>query len=626
MPTHNAARPVTDISGGRALAIPAVKPNTPVRRGSFWVKMFPFLHWIARANRRSLKADLLAGLTGAFIVLPQGVSFAMIAGLPAEYGLYTALIPPVIAALFGSSMHLVSGPTTALSLIVFSTLSPIASPGSADYIRLAFTLAFLAGIFQLAFGLARLGTLINFVSHSVIVGFTAGAAGLIATGQLKYALGVPIPAGASFWSSWMFILQSPSHINFYELTVALVTLICAALLKTLRPRWPGLLIALIIGSLVSLGLGGESNGVRLLGSLPAQLPPLSSPDFTMDTIRLLAPGALAIALLGLIEALSIARSITTRSHQHIDGNQEFIGQGLSNIVGSFFSSYASSGSFTRSGVNYDAGARSPLASILSALFLAGIILLIAPLTAWLPLPAIGGVVLVVAFKLIDLQHIREIFKSSRGETLVLLTTFLGTLFFQIEFAIYTGVLLSLAIYLTRTSHPQVTELAPDPSDARRRLGEVKEHGLAECPQLKMVRINGTLFFGAANHVSEVIEAVDADDPRHLLIIGHGINFIDVSGAMLLVQESQRRLKLGKRLYLCRINSDVYQFLEHGEFIQHIGRDRFYTTEYDAIASIFPSLDLQVCRNCTARIFKECQSIPQDEQLSMEACPEPGHRD
>jgi sulfate permease, SulP family len=589
---------------------PKSRNAAPGRRIPLRIKVFPFLQWFRGMDRRSLRADLLAGLTGAFIVLPQGVSFAMIAGLPAEYGLYTAIVPPIVAALFGSSLHLVSGPTTALSLIVFSTLSPFVAPGSVDYIRLALTLTFLAGIFQLAFGLARLGTLINFVSHSVIVGFTAGAAFLIATGQLKYALGIPIPGGSSFWASWMFILHAPSHINFYELAVALITLICAAVLKTLRPQWPGLLMALVIGSLVSLGLDGASHGVRLLGSLPARLPPLSSPDFSLDTIRLLAPGALAIALLGLIEALSIARAITTRSNQHINGNQEFIGQGLSNIVGSFFSSYASSGSFTRSGLNYDSGARTPLASILSALFLTIIILLVAPLTAWLPLPAIGGVVLVVAFKLIDLHHIREILKSSGAESLVLLSTFFGILFFQIEFAIYTGVLLSLAIYLTRTAHPHITVLAPDPSDPRRRLAEVQAGGLAQCPQLKIIRINGTLFFGAANHVSEVIEALDAEDPKNMLIVGHGINFIDVSGAMLLTQEAQRRATMGRRLFLCRINRDVMHFLENGEFIKGIGCDGIFSTEYDAIAQIYLLLDAEVCRICTARIFRECRNIPQ----------------
>ncbi len=620
---------------------------------------------------------MIAGITGAFIVLPQGVSFAMIAGLPPEYGLYTAIIPPIIAALFGSSMHLVSGPTTAISIIVFSTLTHFADPSAPEYIKLALTLTFMAGVFQLAFGLARLGTLINFVSHSVIVGFTAGAAFLIATGQLKHALGIPIPNGSSFLTSWAIILKLSGQINPYDLSIALVTFVCAAGLKIFRPRWPGLLLALIIGSGLSFFLDGEANGVRLLGKLSGALPTLSSPDFTLDTLRMLAPGALAIALLGLIEALSIARSITVFSEQHINGNQEFIGQGLSNIAGSFFSAYASSGSFTRSGVNYDAGAITPLASIFSALFLALIIVLIAPLTAWLPLSAMGGVILVVAVKLIDVKHIREIFQSSRSETFVLAATFLGTLFFEIEFAIYTGVLLSLGIYLTRTSHPDISVMAPDPKDFRREfkivdpasyprefkspdipstdlneeletdlngeletdlngeletdlneeletdlngeletvedgeLVEIENENLQECPQLKIIRINGSLFFGAANHVLEMLEEIDGGSPgavKSLLIVGYGINFIDFSGAMMLEQEARKLQKTGHKLYVCRLNRDVQNFLEHGGFISRIGENHIFTTERLAISRIFQNMDFEICRSCTARIFTECKSV------------------
>ncbi len=585
---------------------------TPGRQIPLRVKLFPFLIWFQQVDSRSLRADLLAGITGAFIVLPQGVSFAMIAGLPSEYGLYTAIIPPIIAALFGSSRHLVSGPTTAISIIIFSSLSPLVEPGTGDFIRMALTLTFLAGVFQLAFGLARLGTLINFVSHSVIVGFTTGAAFLVATGQLKHALGIHIPSGASFLTSWMYIVKSASDTNYYELTIALTTLVSAVVIKTLKPKWPGLLMALIIGSVTSIALNGEANGVRLLGELPARLPPFSSPDFNLDTIRKLAPGALAIALLGLLEALSIARSITVLSNQHINGNQEFIGQGLSNIFGSFFSGYASSGSFTRSGVNFDAGAQTPLASIFSAIILAVIVLLIAPLTAWLPLPAMGGVILVVAFKLIDIHHIREILKSSRSDSIVLLTTFLGTLFFEIDFAIYAGMLLSLAIYLTRTSHPHVDLMAPNPDDPRRQLTEVHEHQLRECPQLKILCVHGSLFFGAANHISEIFEEIDVDDPKHLLVVGYGINFVDVSGAMVLAQEAQRRGKLKRNLYLCRMNREVYQFLENGEFLSHIHEDHIFCTEFDAIASIFAHLDRRICLECRHRIFEECQQIPVNE--------------
>lgn len=587
-----------------------------VRKIPLRIKLFPFLHWIRLVNGKSLTADLFAGLTGAFIVLPQGVSFAMIAGLPPEYGLYTAIVPPIVAALFGSSMHLVSGPTTAISIIIFSTLSPLVEPGSHNYIMMVFTLTFMAGVFQFTFGLLRLGTIINFVSHSVIVGFTAGAALLIATGQLKHALGLSIPAGSSFLTSWSFIFKLSGQINPYELAVALTTLICAALIKTFKPRWPGLLIALVTGSCVSILLNGDTHGVRLLGKLSGTLPHISSPDFTMDTLRLLAPGALAIALLGLIEAISIARSITILSEQHINANQEFIGQGLSNIVGSFFSAYASSGSFTRSGVNYDSGAVTPLASIFSTLFLGIIILLVAPLTAWLPLSAMGGVILVVAVKLIDLRHIKEILRSSPSDSIVLVATFCSTLLFQIEFAIYAGVLLSLAIYLTRTSHPHISVMAPDPADSRRRLTDIDDKMLFECPQLKIIRINGSLFFGAANHVSEVLEEMDEESTQILLIVGYGINFIDVSGATVLCHEAKRREKMGKALYLCRINQDVEHFLKQEDFISEIRQDHIFTTENSAISAIFNRLDRGVCNTCKKRIFTECQSIPQNGKTSV----------
>lgn len=592
--------------------------TAPARRIPLRVKIFPFLQWLRQIRADSLKADLFAGITGAFIVLPQGISFAMIAGLPSEFGLYTAIIPPVIAALFGSSRHLVSGPTTAISIIIFASLSPLAESGTGEYIRMALTLTFLAGVFQLVFGLARLGTLINFVSHAVIVGFTTGAALLVATGQLKHALGIDIPSGAAFVTSWMFIFKRADHINYYELAVALVTLVVALGIKTVKPKWPGLLMALFIGSLTGIALGGQTSGIRLLGKLPASLPPLSTPDVALDTIRLLAPGALAIALLGLLEALSIARSISVQSKQHINGNQEFIGQGLSNMVGSFFSAYASSGSFTRSGVNYDAGAVTPLASIFSAIILAAIVLLIAPLTAFLPLPAMGGVILVVAFKLIDFHHIREILKSSYSDSMVLLITFLGTLLLEIDFAIYTGILLSLAIYLTRTSHPHVDVMAPKPADSKRRLMEVGPNSLQECPQIKIICVHGSLFFGAANHVAEIMAEIDADAPKHLLIVGYGINFVDTSGAMVLASEAQRRNAGGRNLYLCRINRNVHHFLETGDFLTDIQAEHIFWTEYDAIAAIFQQLDQRICRRCRQRIFEECQGVPEQDLIS-ESC-------
>ncbi len=576
--------------------------------GEWLARIFPIVRWWPMVTPQTVRADLLAGLTNAVVVLPQGVAFAMIAGLPPEYGLYTAIVTPIVAALFGSSHHLISGPTTAISIVVFSTVSPFAEPGTATFISYALTLTFIAGAFQLALGIARLGALVNFVSHSVVVGFTAGAAILIATSQMKHFLGVGVPPGESFLSTWIDLARKAAEINPYVVAVSGATLIAAILLKTLRPRWPGMLLAMVAGSLVSLLIGGERHGVHLVGSLPAHLPPLSSPDFSLATIRQLGPGALAVAMLGLIEAVSIARAIATRSHQRIDGNQEFIGQGLSNLVGSFFSAYAGSGSFTRSGINYQAGARTPMAAIFAALGLASILLLVAPLTAYLPIPAMGGIILLVAYNLIDFHHIRGILKTSRADAAVLVVTFLSTLFVELEFAIYLGVILSLVLYLNRTAHPRVVVRVPDPAQPKRRF--VTSDTLPGCPQLRMVRIDGSLFFGAVDHVQEALHRIGAaaPDQRHVLLICDGVNFVDVAGAELLVQEAKRMRALGGDLYLSGLKKGVREPLRRGGHLDVIGLDHVFDSKADAIAAIFARLEPSRCERCTSRIFRECAAV------------------
>lgn len=554
----------------------------------------------------TLKADLLAGLTGAIVVLPQGVAFAMIAGMPPEYGLYTAIVVPLVAALFGSSLHLISGPTTAISIVIFSSIRSIAEPGSAEFIRLALTLTFLAGSFQLLLGLARMGTLVNFVSHSVVVGFTAGAAILITTSQLRHIFGIQLPRGGSFFITWLNIFQEINNINFYALLVAGGSFLCAALFKVFRPQWPGLLFAMIIGGLISVALGPESHGIQLMARLPAHLPSFSLPDFSIGTVRQLTPNALAVALIGLIEALSIARSIAAYSRQQIDGNQEFIGQGLSNIVGSFFSSYAGSGSFTRSGINYHSGAMTPLSAVFSAIFLALILLLIAPLTAYLPIPAMGGVILLVAFNLIDFRYIRSILRTNKEEAAVMLTTFLATLFLYLEFAIYAGVLLSLILYLIRTSHPEIVHLLPV-SDASE---HYPSHAERECPAFKTIRIDGSLFFGAVNHIAEFLHSIDknATYKSHLLIVAYGINFIDVTGAEMLANESRRRRMLRGDLYLCGLKHQAKDVLERGGYMDTIGEDHIFSSETEAVTNILARIDRPECRRCRSPLFNECKRV------------------
>jgi len=567
--------------------------------------------WFPLINRASLRADFIAGLTGAVIVLPQGVAFATIAGLPPQYGLYTAMVTPIIAALFGSSRHLISGPTTAISIVVFASVSHHATPGTPEFITLALTMTFLAGVYQLAFGLARLGVLVNFVSHTVVMGFTAGAAILIATSQLKHVLGIPIPRGESFAHTWADIYRQLDQSNLTILGIALVTLLTAVVVKRLFPRLPNLLLGLIAGSLAAAVAGGAEQGVTFVGQIPAQLPPLSMPDFSVAAIRQLAPEAFAVALLGLIEAVSIARSVATKSHQRIDGNQEFIGQGLSNMVGSFFSSYAGSGSFTRSGINYQAGAQTPMAAIFAAVVLMLMVLLIAPLTAYLPVAAMGGVILLVAYGLIDFHHIWETLTKSRGETAILLVTFFATLFLELEFAIYLGVLLSLILFLARTSRPDIVTLAPDSHDPGHRLTNVESKPVSECPQLKIIRIDRAIYFGSVNYIQSRLDAItEKEGIVHILIDAARMNYIDMAGAEMLVLENRRLRARGGGLYICGLKSSVWQFIAEGRYVRAIGPDAFFDHKSHAIAAIFKKLDESICERCSRRVFRECAPVLQ----------------
>ncbi|WP_020682049.1 SulP family inorganic anion transporter [Marinobacterium rhizophilum] len=577
----------------------------------------PFLSWGRSINQRTLRADVMAGITGAVIALPQAVAYAFIAGLPPEYGLYSAIIISVIAALFGSSWHMVSGPAAAISIVIMSVVSGLGELDPAQYLSAVLTLTLLVGLMQLGMGILRLGSLVNFISHSVVIAFTAGAAILIGASQLKHVLGVAVPGGLSFIDGLLALLDQTDAVNYISLGVGAITLLSALLVRRLNRRWPHLLIGMTVGSVTCLLLNGADQGVALVGALPGTLPPLSLPDLSANTIQPLASGAFALALLGLIEAVSIARAIALRSQQQISGNQEFIGQGLANTIGSFFSCFASSGSFTRSGANYDAGAKTPLAAVFSAGIQASVLLLAPGLTAYLPLPAMAGAVLLIAWNLIDLHHIRQIIKSSRNETLVLTVTFLATLFVELEFAIYIGVFLSLALYLRRTSRPSVMEVAPIPDHPRRQIKNTQRFSLQQCPQLKIIRIDGSLFFGAIDHIQQRIRALSNEgDTNRLLIIGKGINFIDVAGAEMLIQESRRLQQRGGKLMFSSLKGTVIDELRANGYLQRIGEELFYDSPEAALSDSVVKLNKEVCQRCSARIFRECATPTNSEMIPV----------
>ncbi|MDP2267188.1 MAG: SulP family inorganic anion transporter, partial [Thiobacillus sp.] len=542
-------------------------------------RLLPFLRWWPNVTQQTFKSDAVAALTGAMIVLPQAVAFATIAGLPPEYGLYAAMVPAIVGAMWGSSWHLVSGPTTAISIVVFASISPLAEPGSAQFIGMVLTLTLLAGLIQLAMGLARLGALVNFISHTVIIGFTAGAAILIATSQIKNFFGLDISRGAHFHEVF---IQFGTHIvdtQPWVLTVGLVTLMSGILAKRYLSKLPYMIVAMVAGSVVAAFLnyemGAEQTGIHTVGALVASFPPISLPDFSLTAIKQTLFPATIIAILALTEAVAIARSVAAKSDQRIDSNQEFVGQGLSNIAGSFFSSYASSGSFNRSGVNYASGAKTPLAAAMSAVFLLLIVLLVAPLAAYLPVASMAAILFIVAWSLIDFHHIGEILKRHNRERIILAITFIGTLI-DLEKGIFLCILASLMLYQYRTSQPSIRELVPSFSNRlnpQRKLVAVDSDAPA-CPQLSILRVEGSIFFGAVEHVQQHFRNVDEADPnkKHLLLAARAIGFIDLSGAELFAKEAIRRRRMGGGLYIVGVQPDLCEMMKRSGQVDNVGED------------------------------------------------------
>ncbi|EHD1695363.1 SulP family inorganic anion transporter [Vibrio vulnificus] len=507
--------------------------------------LFPFLKWLPSVNVQSLQADFWAGLTGAIIVLPQGIAYAMIAGLPAEFGLYTAIIPAILASLFGSSHHLISGPTAALSVIVFTTVSQFAEPSTPLYIQLCFTLTLCAGLIQLLFGLLRFGAVVNFVSHSVVLGFTAGAAIVIGVSQLKHVLGLQYNSGETAMENLLLLGSHFVDFNGKELSVGMVTILVCVMCKRIWPKLPHMLLATLASMAFALWMNQAGYSVLMVSEVSSSYLSLSSPFAGLSHVEPMLGGIVAVAMLGLVEAISISRSVALKSRQSLDSNQEFVGQGISNIVGSFFSCYVSSGSFTRSGVNYSSGAKTPLAAVFAALLLLVIMLLFAPYAAYIPIAGMGGLLLVVAWYLVDVHHITTIVKHDKKEAVVLVATCLAALFLHLELSIYVGVGASLFFYLRKTSRPAIEQLSPD------------ELNLEQHDDIAVIRINGSIFFGCVQYLHQEMQSVRA---KHLIILGRGINFIDHLGVQMLDDYVSTS---GRTVYFCRFKANAKSSLLKG---------------------------------------------------------------
>lgn len=582
----------------------------------------PWVRWVSPAT---LRADALAGLLGAVLVLPQGIAFATLAGLPPEYGLYTAIVPCIIAALFGSSWHVMSGPTNANSLALFAMLSPLAIAFSPAYIQLALAVTVMVGILQWLIGALRLGVLANFISPAVLFGFTSGAALLIAVHALPDLLGLAAAPEHGAGAVLAHVLTQLTNAQPVALAVAAITLGVALLLRRFRRNWPYMLIGLVVATALAwlwsqLTAGSATSALRTVGQIATPWPRFEAPHISWAQASELVGLAFALTIVALGQAISIAKTVAQRSGQRIDANREFRGQGLSNIVGGFFSCYVSCGSMNRSMPNLEAGARTPLASVFSALLLLGLVAVSAQLLAQIPMAALSALLVLVALTLLDMARWRQLFGLSRTDFGVALATMLATVTIRLEVAILLGMLLSLMSFLYRTSRPAMRSMGFDGRGLDRQFvvintpddpDEPPHQTLPECPQLKLLRMEGEVYFGATQHVADILHALRSQPQpqKHLLVMAKSMNFIDLAGAELWEAELAARRAMGGNLYFHRPRPEVIRMWRKTGFTDVLGPEHQFLDKATAISTIFSKLDPEICRHCTARIFRECKTAP-----------------
>ncbi len=561
-------------------------------------RYLPFTRWLFHYRRADLPSDLVAGIVTAIMLIPQSMAYAQLAGLPPQVGLYASVVPLIIYALLGTSGQLSVGPVAITSLLVFSGVSAIAEPGSARYLQLVLLLALIVGAIKLLLGVLRLGVILNFISHPVLAGFTTASALIIAAGQLKYILGYKI-GGERFYKTLYHAATGLGQTNLVTLSIGLASI--ALLLffrKGLRPllQRTGLrplavtlivsgapLVTVLLGTLITWLLRLDQRaGVAVVGAIPAGLSPFSWPAPSLADAGALMPAAATIVLVSVVESIAVAKALASKRRQAIDPNQELIALGAANIGAGLFSGYPVTGGFARSVVNFQAGAVTGLASLVTAGGIALILLFFTPLFYFLPQAVLAATVIVAVFGLVDLKEPRHIWQANRSDALTWGITFASVLLLGIETGIFVGVGASLLLYLWRTSRPHIAVVG--------RLGEsevyrnVLRYEVTTWPHVVAVRVDESLYFANTRYLEQALLRIIAERPevKHLVLIGSAINFIDSSALHTLESLVQELRDAGVELHLAEIKGPVMDGLKRAHFVEKIGPERIHLTTHQAM--------------------------------------------
>jgi len=567
-------------------------------------RLLPFTEWISELKKPDiLKADLIAGVTVALVLVPQSMAYAQLAGLPPYYGLYASFLPGIIAALFGSSRQLATGPVAVISLMTASALEPIAGANPELYVAYAVMLALMVGIFQIGLGLLRLGVLVNFLSHPVVIGFTNAAAIIIGTSQLGKLFGVSVEkADHTYVTVFNTLVEAFHSTHFETMMMAILALGIMILLKRFYPKTPNVLTAVAVTTLVSWQVGYEAMGGQVVGTIPSGLPSMELPLLDLNTMVQLLGVTVAIAIIGFMEAISIAKAMSAQTRQRLDANQELVGQGLGNVFSSLSQGYVVSGSFSRSAVNINAGAITGFSAVVTGLVVGATLLWLTPLLFHLPQATLAAVIIMAVINLVKVEPIKYAWKAQRHDGAVAITTFILTLLWapHLDEGIMAGVMLSLGLFLYRTMEPRIAVLSRDP-DGTLRDAELRK--LETCRNITLIRFDGALYFANSGYFEDKVleRAALKPDLKFVIVDAESINFIDATGEEMLHHLAERLEANGVELLIARAKKQVMDVFQRTGLIERIGENHFFRLRTHAFQYAWSQLGDDHAETCPLRV-------------------------
>jgi SulP family sulfate permease len=579
-------------------------------------RVFPFLRWLRHYNKESAVRDFLAGLTVAVVLIPQSMAYAMLAGLPPVVGLYASAFAPAIAALWGSSPQLQTGPVAIVSLLVFTSLFSIAEPESEQFVQLAALLALLVGIFQLALGVFRLGFIMNFVSHAVVIGFSNAAAIIIASTQVPHLLGIEIEKHEFVFKNFLEIAKGIDDTHLYTALIGFLATIFILVSRKIHPLFPGALIVVVVSTLLSFYMGLEERGVKVVGHIPSGLPKPSLPDINLDILDKLMGQAIVIAIIGFMEAYAIAKTMAAQTKFKLDVDQELVGQGLANLVNTFVKGYPVSGSFSRSAVNFLAGAKTGMSSVFTSLFVIFTLFFFAPLLYNLPRAVLAAVVIVAVLGIVKPKAFLELYRTNPQDGIVAGVTFISAFIMKPDYAIFIGIVLSLILFLWRSMHPRIVVLTRDAKT--RTFMNAELYGLPSCPQMLFVRPDASLYFANVEHIMEEVDHLLSkyrESIKFLVIDAESINYIDATAIDVLKEYIEEREGKGLKIYFVNLKTPVRSVLERAGVFEMIGQDRVLPSKGSAVSMLFEQIDHGYCKSeCPYAVFEECYGVKEFVKL------------